>query len=234
MFHRCLVPMILLFFSTSFPIVAQDEVLREKAFGYQKTSPKSFWGLGIGLFRSHFSDTDGNSALGYEIGLSYDQGSYAIDTHFRGSRKNIKSGSEDYLLFISESIGGRYFFNIPYMSDTSLYVGSGLSVFYGREMTVTFIHHPGWSSSSSVFITLIPDIPAHTKRVEDVEHRFGLGTYFLCGIELGRSHKSRLKLELRLDRPFFKLPNGRDMMPVTLGLSYVYSFDGNGGCLLGF
>ena len=54
----------------------------------------------------------------------------------------------------------------------------------------------------------------------------GLGGYAVGGIEAMRLTSVRLKLELRVDRPFFELET-RDVMPVTLGISF--SFRGGGG-----
>ena len=46
-----------------------------------------------------------------------------------------------------------------------------------------------------------------------------MGGYVIGGIEMLRLSRNRLKLELRVDRPFFQLPT-QDVMPITLGIFY--------------
>ena len=47
-----------------------------------------------------------------------------------------------------------------------------------------------------------------------------------------RLTKSRLKLELRVDRPFFSLPE-QDMMPITIGIFFSQHYvPGRAGCWL--
>ena len=58
----------------------------------------------------------------------------------------------------------------------------------------------------------------------------GLGAYGVVGIELLRLSQTRLRLELRVDRPFFTLPS-KDMMPITFGISFSRNYV-PGGCLL--
>ena len=58
----------------------------------------------------------------------------------------------------------------------------------------------------------------------------GLDAYGVVGIEALRLTKSRLNLELRVDRPFFSLPD-QDLMPITLVLSFSRDYvPGRGGC----
>ena len=57
----------------------------------------------------------------------------------------------------------------------------------------------------------------------DSDH--GMGGYAVGGIEALRLTRVRLRLELRVDQPFFEPPTG-DVMPVTLGASF--SFNGGG------
>ena len=62
----------------------------------------------------------------------------------------------------------------------------------------------------------------------------GLGAYGVVGIEALRLTKSRLNLELRVDRPFFSLPD-QDLMPITLVVTFSRHYvPGRGGCLSGF
>ena len=55
----------------------------------------------------------------------------------------------------------------------------------------------------------------------DDEEEGGLGGYVAGGLEALRLTRARLRLELRVDRPFFGLGE-RDMMPVSLGLSLTF------------
>lgn len=60
----------------------------------------------------------------------------------------------------------------------------------------------------------------------------GLGTYATVGMEFLRLSQSRLNLELRVDRPFFRLPS-RDVMPITLGIFYSQNYvPGKSGCFI--
>ena len=58
----------------------------------------------------------------------------------------------------------------------------------------------------------------------------GLGMYGVVGIEFLRFSQNRLKLELRLDRPFFNLPS-QDIMPITFGISFSRNYVPGGCCL---
>lgn len=112
------------------------------------------------------------------------------------------SASENEYLFTSWSIGGRYFFNAKNISP---YVGGGLSIFGGSyEDSYDYDDESGQDS--------------------------GLGAYFVGGISMLRLTKSRLKLEVRVDRPFFSLP-GDDMMPITFGIFFSQHYVPGGGCL---
>ncbi|MDE0297879.1 MAG: hypothetical protein OXN17_04555 [Candidatus Poribacteria bacterium] len=64
----------------------------------------------------------------------------------------------------------------------------------------------------------------------DSEDDSGLGAYIVAGIELLRLTESRLNLELRVDRPFFSLPS-RDMMPITVGISFSRNYVPGASCL---
>ncbi len=103
------------------------------------------------------------------------------------------TGGEDHegdsFYFVSLGIGGRYFFN---EKNVSPYVGGGLAIV--------------WAGYSEGYI-------------EDEGDSSGLGAYAVGGIEVLRLSRARLRLELRVDRPFFRLPS-RDMVPITLGISF--------------
>ena len=65
---------------------------------------------------------------------------------------------------------------------------------------------------------------ARAEREEELAR--GMGIYAVGGMQMLRTTRNRLKLELRVDRPSFSLPN-QDVMPVTIGLF----FSRGGGCL---
>ena len=69
----------------------------------------------------------------------------------------------------------------------------------------------------------------YEKDYYDSEGDFGLGIYGVVGVEALRLTQSRLNLELRIDRPFFTLPN-QDIMPITIGISFSRNYN-PGGCL---
>ena len=58
----------------------------------------------------------------------------------------------------------------------------------------------------------------------------GMGAYVAIGIEALRLTESRLKFELRVDRPFFKLPH-QDTMPITFGVSFSRNYVPGSCCL---
>ena len=112
------------------------------------------------------------------------------------------SGYEDNgndFLFFSWGIGGRYFLN---KQNISPYMGGGLAI-----VSVNY--------GSDLFF--------------DSDEDTGLGVYGVVGIEALRLTQSRLNLELRLDRPFFSLPN-QDIMPITIGISFSRNYNPS-GCL---
>ena len=113
--------------------------------------------------------------------------------------------------FFSLSIGGRYFFN---KQNISPYAGGGLSIANASYQPKRTSRSDEWSAWSD--------------DTEDDDG--GLGAYGVLGIELLRLSQSRLRLELRVDRPFFTLPS-KDMMPITFGISFSRNYV-PGGCLL--
>ena len=65
--------------------------------------------------------------------------------------------------------------------------------------------------------------------IDEWEDDSGLGAYGVVGIEALRLTESRLKFELRVDRPFFTLES-QDIMPITLGIFFSRNYN-PGGCL---
>jgi len=156
----------------------------------------------MGIFGAFIPGVDAAAEPGYEFGWSYETPKYAVGTEFRGSF------GDDYS-FGSWSIGARYFFN---KQNISPYIGGGLSIFGGSYNDYYYEDDYYYDYDSG----------------DDN----GLGAYVVGGISMLRLTKSRLKLELRVDRPFFSLPE-QDMMPITIGIFFSQHYvPGRAGCWL--
>ncbi len=181
-----------------------ETVTEHEAAELNKISGESLWNIGI--FGAIIPGADVFGEPGWEFGWSYETPKYAVGTEFRGSEN-------DEFMFLSWSIGGRYFFN---NKNISPYVGGGFSIFGGE-----FYNYNGWHSYDDYY--------------EDSGYYHedrGLGAYVVGGISMLRLTKSRLKLELRVDRPFFSLPD-QDMMPITIGIFFSQHYvPGSSGCWL--
>ena len=70
---------------------------------------------------------------------------------------------------------------------------------------------------------------------DDFSFERGMGVYAVGGIQMLRTTRNRLKLELRVDRPLYSFEN-LDPMPITLGLFFSrhYVPGGSGCCLFSF
>ena len=148
----------------------------------------------VGIFGTFIPGTDIAAEPGYEFGWSYETPAYSVGTEFRGS------GNDDFT-FVSWSIGGRYFFN---KKNISPYAGGGLSIFGGSYYTDERYY----------------DDYSYDNHSNDDS---GLGVYVVGGIEMLRLTKSRLKFEVRVDRPFFSFSD-RDMMPITFGIFFSQNY----------
>ena len=195
--------------------VDMETVTEQEARELRKISGDSLWHIEI--FGTFVPGTDIAGESGMEFGWSYETPSYGVGTQFRTTGR---SGEKDNYNFYwsSWSIGGRYFFN---KRNISPYVGGGFSIVNAETK--------GAERSRGSFLGL--DTVYYEE--EDSESDNGLGAYAVVGIEALRLTKSRLNLELRVDRPFFSLPS-RDIMPITLGIAFSRDYN-PGGCLfLGF
>ncbi len=183
--------------------VDMESVTEHEASELNKITGESLWNVGI--FGTFIPGTDIAAEPGYEFGWSYETPAYSVGTEFRGS------GNDDFT-FISWSIGGRYFFN---KKNISPYAGGGLSIFSGSYYT------DEWYYDDYGYIDYY-----------DSNDDSGLGVYVVGGIEMLRLTKSRLKFEVRVDRPFFSFPD-RDMMPITFGIFFSQNYvpGGAGFCL---
>lgn len=190
--------------------VDMETVTGQEAAEVKKITGESLWNIGI--FGAAIPGADVFGEPGWEFGWSYETPKYAVGTEFRGS------GNDDFM-FASWSIGGRYFFN---NKNISPYVGGGVSIFGGSSTTITERREKDYWSDDEYYY--YDDY--------DTEGDSGLGAYVVGGISMLRLTKSRLKLELRVDRPFFSLPN-QDMMPISIGIFFSQHYvPGRAGCWL--
>lgn len=167
----------------------------------RKITGESLWSMG--LFGTSIPGTKLNSELGVEVGLSYERPTYAVETEFRLTGGEEPGGTS--FIFGSWSIGGRYFFN---KQNISPYVGGGLALVGATYRTEIINPERDWFSNEWDYYDDY-----------DSEGDTGMGAYVIGGIEMLRLSRNRLKLELRVDRPFFQLPI-QDVMPITLGIFY--------------
>ena len=190
--------------------VDMESVTEQEARELRKVSGESLWHLGI--FGTTIPGTDIIAEPGFEFGWSYETPAYAVVAEYRftGGEERGEEHKGNNFIFFSLSIGGRYFFN---KQNISPYAGGGLSIANASYEPKRTSRSDEWSAWS-----------------DDTQTDGGLGAYGVVGIELLRLSQSRLRLELRVDRPFFKLPS-QDMMPVTVGLSFSRNYV-PGGCLL--
>ena len=194
--------------------VDMETVTEQEARELRKISGESLWHIGIlGTF---IPGTDIAAEPGYEWGWSYQTPSYAVGTEFRASGSDGDEDSDEFSFF-AWSIGGRYFFN---KRNISPYVGGGFAIIntsYEAKVKGPVRNQSSFSSNDWEY---------------DDDSDSGLGAYGVVGIEALRLTESRLKLELRIDRPFFTL-DSQDIMPITFGISFSRNYVPGGcfGCL---
>ncbi len=185
--------------------VDMETVTETEARELKKVSTESHYGLGF--FGAFIPGIDINGIPGYRIGWSYELPSYAVEVEGRIVSDENDTREAGFAAF---SIGGLYFFS---KRNISPYVGGGVTA------------SRAWWDEPHSFL-------------EDTgksEFNRGMGIYAVAGLQMLRTTQNRLKLELRVDRPFFSLEN-RDVMPVTIGLFFSrhYVPGGSGLCLYGF
>ena len=200
--------------------VDMETVTEQEARELRKISGESMWNVGIlGTF---VPGTDIAGDPGFEFGWSYETPSYAVGTEYRMSGSGGDEDSDDFF-FSAWSIGARYFFN---KRNISPYVGGGFSIInvsYEEkverpETTRTSFSSDDWWYADDYY------------EYDDSESDTRLGAYGVAGIEALRLTESRLKLELRIDRPFFSLPS-KDIMPITFGIFFSRNYVPGAGCL---
>ena len=198
--------------------VDMEGVTEQEARELRKISGESLWHIQI--FGTFIPGTDVAAEPGYEFGWSYETPSYAVGTEFRGGGNYEEEEGSDEFSFFTWSIGGRYFFN---KSNISPYAGGGLVIVDAIYETNTSGREQRLDNEWGYY--------DHYDYNDDSESDTGLGAYGVVGIEALRLTESRLKLELRIDRPFFTLPS-QDIMPITFGISFSRNYD-PGSCLGG-
>ena len=201
--------------------VDMETVTEQEAREFRKISGESLWNMGI--FGTFIPGTDVAAEPGMEFGWSYETPSYAVGTEFRYSGPDDDDDANTTIALFSWSIGGRYFFN---KRNISPYVGGGLAIVdasYKTKVRKREIIRPSFFDTEEKW-----------RDYDDYESEddSGLGAYGVVGIEALRLTGSRLKLELRLDRPFFNLPS-QDIMPITFGIFFSRNYvPGSSGCFL--
>ena len=210
--------------------VDMETVTEQEARVLRKITGESLWHIGFaGIF---VPGIDIMGAVGLEFGWSYETPSYAASTEFRyrvQEEADKFEAGDDLFSFFSWSIGGRYFLN---KQNISPYVGGGLAMIGVEYETKTSVRKPKeWFGSAERYRELWGEEYEWVDEYNS-EGANGLGAYAAVGIEFLRLTQSRLNLELRVDRPFFRLPS-QDLMPITVGIFYSKNYiPGQSGCCL--
>ena len=203
--------------------VDMENVTEQDASVRRKMSGESLWHVGI--LGTSIPGTDMLAEPGFAFGWYYETPSFAVGTEYRDSGRNIDSEDEsDSFSFLSWSIGGRYFFN---KQNLSPYVGGGLARVNASYETKEKVTE---EERDRQYDDYGPQYNDYGYYEYDSENDTGLGAYVVAGIEFLRLTESRLNLELRIDRPFFMLPS-RDMMPITVGISFSRNYIPGSSCL---
>ena len=206
--------------------VDMETVTEQEAREFRKISGESLWHMGI--FGTFIPGTDVAAEPGMEFGWSYETPSYAVGTEFRYSGPDDDDDASNTIALFSWSIGGRYFFN---KRNISPYVGGGLAIVDASYKTKVRKRERNWPSFIGEDEEWFGDEWRYYDDYES-EDDSGLGAYGIVGIEALRLTESRLKLELRVDRPFFVLPS-QDIMPITFGIFFSRNYvPGSSGCFL--
>ena len=203
--------------------INMDTVTEQDAPLRRKISGESLWHVGI--LGTSIPGTDIVAEPGFAFGWNYETPTFAVGTEYRVSGRDVDYDDEgDGFSFFSWSIGGRYFFN---KQNISPYVGGGFAIFGANYETKK---KAMWEEEDWQHDDYRPSYGDYDYYDYDSEDDSGLGAYIVTGIELLRLTESRLNLELRVDRPFFSLPS-RDMMPITIGISFSRNYVPGASCL---
>ena len=205
-----------------------ESVTEHEARELRKISGESLWSMGIFGISMPGTDIAARPTLGF--GWSFERSSFAAVTDFRfriQEEGDLFESDDDRFSFFSWSIGGKHFFN---KQDISPYAGGGLAIVGIEYESITRVKkHKELFGSAERYRERFGE---EWEWVEEYssEGANGLGTYVAVGIEALRLTESRLKLELRVDRTFFKLPR-QDTFPITFGISFSKNYVPGGSCL---
>ena len=211
--------------------VDMESVTEQEARELRKISGESLWHIGI--LGTSVPGTDIAAEPGFEYGWSYQTPSYAVGTELLtsgrdafGESTEVQDSEGDGFSFFAWSIGGRYFFN---KRNISPYAGGGLAIVNASYETKVTKRERNWPSFVDEGEDWFGDEWGEYYDDYESESDTGLGVYGVVGIEALRLTESRLRFELRIDRPFFTLES-QDMMPITFGLFFSRNYN-PGGCL---
>ena len=208
--------------------VDMETVTEHEARELRKISGESLWSMGIFGISMPGTDIAARPMLGF--GWSFERPSFAAVTDFRfriQEEADLFEAEGDRFSFFSWSIGGKYFFN---KQNISPYVGGGFAIVGVEYETTTRVKkQKEWLGSAERYRELWGEEWEWVDEYSS-EGANGLGTYVAVGIEALRLTESRLKFELRVDRPFFRLPR-QDSFPITFGISFSRNYVPGGSCL---
>lgn len=208
--------------------VDMESVTEHEARELRKISGESLWSMGIFGITMPGTDIAARPTLGF--GWSFERPSFAAVTDFRfriQEEGDLFEADGERFSFFSWSIGGKYFLN---KHNTSPYAGGGLAIVgVEYETTERIKKHKEWFGSAERYREMWGEEWEWVDEYSS-EGANGLGAYVAVGIEALRLTESRLKLELRVDRTFFKLPR-QDTFPITFGISFSRNYVPGGSCL---
>ena len=136
--------------------------------------------------------------------MSYERPVYAVETEFR-----VTGGDRTLAELVSFLVLGRL--AVATFSTNRIwspYIGGGLALVGTNYQTKVGKRERDWFGDEWGYYDDY-----------NSEGDSGMGAYVIGGIEMLRLSRNRLKLELRVDRPLFRLPN-QDVMPITLGIFF--------------
>ena len=171
--------------------VDMENLVEEEAREYRKVPGEFMWRVGITQAFALVSGSDAMARPGGELGWLYETPSYAVGTEIWGAGGSNDKGGR--FSFFAWSIGGQYFFN---NRNISPYAGGGLARSWATHRERDSYGY-GWGNRGN---------------------DSGMGLYIVGGVEALRLSRARLNLELRIDKPFYKVGD-RTMVPVSLGAS---------------
>ena len=203
-------------------IVDLEGVTEQETRDLRKIAGQSLWHMKI--FGTFIPGTAAPIEPGFEFGWSHETLSYAVGTELLYTAPEEDDDSDNTVTYFAYSIGGRYFFK---KRSISPYVGGGLAVVNATYETRVWKQIESFSSAER-YSELQRE---EWVQVNEQDSDFGLGTYAVVGIAALRFTEIRFNLELRVERPFFKLQ--KDVMPITFGISLAWNYvPGSSGCFL--